>query len=464
MGVVVAARHLKLDERVAIKFLHPEALENAEAVARFDREARAAVKIKSEHVARTIDVGTLDNGAPYMIMEYLDGEDLARWLQSKGPIPIDLAIEFVLQACEAMADAHSLGIVHRDLKPSNLFCIRRSDGLLAIKVLDFGISKISAGVFGPAMDMTQTGAVMGSPLYMSPEQMRSARSVDARSDIWAIGVILYELLAGRLPFRGETLPEVCMSISTQPTPSIRAVRPDVPPGLEMVIATCLKKDRRDRYSNVAELGVALAPFGPRRARALAERISRVIMSAGLSTSALALPPSSDPTEPAASATIASWGRTGPGIRRRAGLVSVAVIVLFGLFGAAVRWLMPETLSRWLLLAPSAAPPLATSHAPTLPRSAVAYASTFPETANISLPPSATPSTPSASTLASKSPVAVSALPRAVPAAQSPTPRARPNLAAPRIESERPAPVASAGVPPSASAIPANRSRELGGRL
>ena len=142
MGVVVAAHHLQLDERVALKFLLPEALGNAEAVARFAREARAAVKIESEHVARVIDVGSLENGAPYMVMEYLEGSDLAAWLRERGPLPVEQAVDFVLQACEAIAEAHALGIVHRDLKPANLFCVAAPDGLLSIKVLDFGISKV----------------------------------------------------------------------------------------------------------------------------------------------------------------------------------------------------------------------------------------------------------------------------------------------------------------------------------
>jgi eukaryotic-like serine/threonine-protein kinase len=185
MGVVVAAHHLQLDEKVALKFLLPEALGNSEAVARFAREARAAVKIKSEHVARVIDVGTLPNGAPYMVMEYLDGGDLAAWLQERGPLPIEQAVEFVLQACVAVADAHALGIIHRDLKPANLFCVRRSDGQLSIKVLDFGISKMTPfGGSGPSA-MTHTSALMGSPLYMSPEQMRSAKDTNPRTDIWA---------------------------------------------------------------------------------------------------------------------------------------------------------------------------------------------------------------------------------------------------------------------------------------
>src|SRR5580692_1408544 len=176
MGIVVAAHHLQLDEKVALKFLLPQAMQSAEATNRFVREARAAVKIKNEHVARVSDVGTLENGSPYMVMEYLEGGDLAAWLEQRGALPVEQAVEFVLQACVAVADAHALGIVHRDLKPANLFCVRRSDGQLSIKVLDFGISKLSdnmndsSGV--PVASMTRTSAVMGSPLYMSPEQMQ----------------------------------------------------------------------------------------------------------------------------------------------------------------------------------------------------------------------------------------------------------------------------------------------------
>ena len=309
MGVVVAARHMQLDEKVAIKFLLPEALGSSEAMARFAREARAAVKIKSEHVARVIDVGTLETGAPYIVMEYLEGGDLAAWVHQRGALAVEQAVEFILQACEAIADAHGLGIVHRDLKPSNLFCVRRSDGVLSVKVLDFGISKVTGlGASGPDMGMTKTKAVMGSPLYMSPEQMHSAKEVDARTDIWALGVILYELLTGSVPFSGDTLPEICFRIATEPPPPLRSRRPDAPDGIEAVILKCLEKDRTRRYSNVAELAVALAPFGPKRARGSVERIAGIIQSAGLSASALGLPPSSDPTSPAP-ATQASWGQT-----------------------------------------------------------------------------------------------------------------------------------------------------------
>jgi serine/threonine protein kinase len=208
MGVVVLATHIHLDEQVAIKFLLPEALKIPEAVRRFEREARAAVKIKSEHVARVTDVGVLETGSPYMVMEYLSGVDLSQYLLNKQTLPIDEAIDYVLQAIEAIAEAHSLGIVHRDLKPANLFRIIRPDGTPSIKVLDFGISKVG----GADASMTQTSSMMGSPYYMSPEQMTSSKSVDARTDIWALGVILYELLSGHVPYEGDTVPEIVAQV------------------------------------------------------------------------------------------------------------------------------------------------------------------------------------------------------------------------------------------------------------
>jgi eukaryotic-like serine/threonine-protein kinase len=283
MGVVVAARHLKLDELVAIKFLLPETLANPEAVARFQREARAAVRIKSEHVARVGDVGTLENGAPFMVMEYLEGGDLEAWIEERGPLSTEQAIEFVLQALEAVAEAHALGIIHRDLKPSNLFWTPRADGLLSIKVLDFGISKITGTGATSDMSMTRTQDVMGSPLYMSPEQMRSARDVDAATDIWAIGVVLFELLTGKAPFVAPNMPELVLKIATGAPEPMRSMLPALPARLEQVILRCLEKDRAKRYGNVAELAADLVEFGPERARASADRIARIIRASGLST-------------------------------------------------------------------------------------------------------------------------------------------------------------------------------------
>jgi len=337
MGVVVAAHHIDLDEKVAIKFLLPEALHNREAVARFAREARAAVKIKSEHVVRVSDVGTLENGAPYMVMEFLEGWDLHDLVRRTGPLPIEQAVEFILQTCEAIADAHGLGIVHRDLKPANLFCIRRSDGLLAIKVLDFGISKmIGTSATGHDLGMTKTTAVMGSPLYMSPEQLRSAKDVDTRTDIWAIGVILYELLTGRVPFAADTIPELSVKIVTEPPVPLRERLPDVPPDLEQVIMRCLEKDRNDRYANVADLAIALAKFGPKRSRASIEKISRVIHHAGLATGGPALLPSLSPPKDSRPPTLASWGQTSRSLAAvggRAWLLTGGLVAVLAIAGA-----------------------------------------------------------------------------------------------------------------------------------
>jgi serine/threonine protein kinase len=371
MGVVVAAHHIELDTRVAIKFLLPEALANAEAVARFAREARASVRIKSEHVARTLDVGRLENGAPYMVMEYLEGTDLATRILQSGPLPIEQAVAFMLETCEALADAHAMGIVHRDLKPSNLFVTRSTDGTESIKLLDFGISKITrATVSGPAMDMTKTAAMMGSPVYMSPEQLTSSRDVDARSDIWSLGVTLFELLTGKPPFIAETIAELGAKVLTYPTPDVREWRPSVPERLQAVLERCLGKSPSLRYLNVAELAEALAEFGPRRSRYSAERVSRVLSAAGLSASALQLPPSTDPTPPTnsmslANATMGSWGITKPPIIGRRGLV-VSGIVLFGvLVGALLMMTGRSTRHHDSVVATSAVAPAANSVQPAL---------------------------------------------------------------------------------------------------
>src|SRR5450755_1570099 len=315
MGVVVAAHHIVLDEVVAIKFLLPEALGSAEAVARFEREARAAVKIKSEHIARVTDVGRLENGAPYMVMELLRGRDLDVLLRERGPLPLTDVADYVLQAGEAIAEAHGLGIVHRDLKPPNLFLTTRADGSSCVKVLDFGISKVAGLSSSSDQGLTSTTAVMGSPLYMSPEQLMSARDVDMTTDIWALGVICYELLTGKPPFLAETLPQLCMAISTlAPTP-LRNYRPDLPVEVEAMLLRCLIKDPGKRYATMAQFAAELVKFAPRRSRLSAERIERLARAAGFSATALVLPPSSDnettATTHPGSGTIAEFGRTRP---------------------------------------------------------------------------------------------------------------------------------------------------------
>jgi serine/threonine protein kinase len=338
MGVVVAATHLHLDERVAIKFLLPEALQNAEAVARFGREARAAVKIRGEHVARVIDVGSLETGAPFMVMEYLDGHDLSQLIRDRGAMPPSDAVDAVLQACEALAEAHALGIVHRDLKPANLFMIRRPDGTPSVKVLDFGISKLTNAAASDHA-MTRTTAVMGSPLYMSPEQMTASRDVDARTDVWAIGVVLYELLSGRVPFHGETLPEICGLILTVAPPPIRQFAPNVPEALQWVVLHCLEKDRSQRFQNVSELARALAPFGSRATSRSVERISKIL---GAPSLAAELMPPSVPqarTIPFEPSTQSNWGQTSPSRSSAGPLIAsaAAAIVVLGSIAGFFVW-------------------------------------------------------------------------------------------------------------------------------
>ena len=271
MGVVVLAEHIELRERVAIKFLLDEAAGNPELSERFIREARAAVRIKSEHVVRVIDVGRLPSGAPYMVMEYLDGQDLAERLLV-GRLPIEDAVDYIMQCCEAMHVAHRAGIVHRDLKPANLFLTHRPDGSPLIKILDFGISKVKTPE-AAQLSLTHTQAMMGSPLYMSPEQMRSSKDVSASADLWSLGVILHELISGDVPFTGETFPEVLVKVMGDPPPSLRSLRPEVPEELDAVVRRCLEKRPADRYSSVAALGVALTPFASQRTFGLQSRLA-----------------------------------------------------------------------------------------------------------------------------------------------------------------------------------------------
>ncbi len=334
MGVVVAATDTQLDRRVAIKFLLPEALGSPDIVARFSREARAAAKIRGEHVARIIDVGELDTGAPYMVMEYLEGSDLAERIRSDPAISPSDAARYVLQACEALAEAHAAGIVHRDLKPANLFLAQQPDHSVSVKVLDFGISKAPVGTGG----ITSTQAVMGSPHYMSPEQLVSAKHVDPRSDVWSLGIVLYEVLVGSPPFTGDTMPEIVAKILQSPLPSLRALRPDAPAELEQVIARCTAKDPIARFGDVAELARALVAFAPDAARS-AERATRILGRSGAqptdgrrSTDDVASSPSSA-TDGARSEvrSHAAWGNTrAAGVPRR----SVATYAVAGVLGVA----------------------------------------------------------------------------------------------------------------------------------
>ena len=305
MGMVLGAWHELLGQRVALKVLRPDLVANPGLLERFKREAQAASRIRSDHVARVIDVDALADGTPFMVMEYLEGQDLAALLQS--PLPYRTAIEYVLQACDAIAEAHALGIIHRDIKPANLFLTRTREGKPLVKVLDFGISKIEKTDSGNPATVTKTSAVMGSAVYMSPEQMLSARDVDARTDIWSLGVTLYELCTGDVPFLGETLPQVCALVMNKPPPPPRTLRPDLPAELEVVILRCLDKDRDARFASVAELCWALAPIvGDRDPTEVAKLAHAVSHGTMVSASTRVLPRLVDdvsPTVPGQGASI-----------------------------------------------------------------------------------------------------------------------------------------------------------------
>jgi serine/threonine-protein kinase len=258
MGVVIAAEHLALGRRVAIKLLKPELVGRGDIEGRFLREARAIARLRSEHVILVLDVGTLSTGIPYFVMEHLSGTDLGALVVKRGPLPIGEVVEYSLQTLEALAEAHRQGIVHRDLKPSNLFLTTREDGSACVKVLDFGVSKLVGWeVTGDGM-VTKKGMVLGSPLYMSPEHIRDSSSVDARTDIWSLGAVMHELLTGKAPFDRGGLPMVIRAVCAE------AYRPpereDLPPEFREILVRCLAKKRTDRFDDAAALGRAFQPL------------------------------------------------------------------------------------------------------------------------------------------------------------------------------------------------------------
>ena len=280
MGLVVAATHLQLEQTVALKFFRGDLGGQGEPLMRFMREAKAAAQLRSEHVARVLDVGVTEDGTPFMVMEYLEGQSLDNVLAARGPLDISNATEYAIQACEGLAEAHARGIVHRDIKPSNLFLVERSPGWGTIKILDFGISKVS---LAQASNIT-TNLNMGTPCYMSPEQLRSTATVDQRTDIWSLGSTLYELLAGKAPF-DPSLPllSLALEIVTKQPPALRELRPEIPRSWPPSSRAAWPRIERNASTAPPSLAMALIPFTGQRARVPAERAVSITPAIGVFT-------------------------------------------------------------------------------------------------------------------------------------------------------------------------------------
>jgi eukaryotic-like serine/threonine-protein kinase len=269
MGIVVAAEHIELRVPIALKFLSDRYATRTDIVMRFLREARAAAQLKSAHVCRVFDVGRLDDGVPFIVMEQLVGQDLAKLLRAEGQLAVPVAADYIVQACDAVAEAHEAGIVHRDLKPGNLFLTQHRDGTALLKVLDFGVAKLHSE---EEHDITNSQTVVGSPTYMAPEQLRSARGADARSDIWSLGVILHQLVTGNTPFRGETIAGLAIRAAIDPLPSLD----HLPPAYAAIVTRCLEKQPDRRFQTATDLARELAPLAIKSSRAATAAVSQHI--------------------------------------------------------------------------------------------------------------------------------------------------------------------------------------------
>ncbi|MFS8070293.1 MAG: serine/threonine-protein kinase [Byssovorax sp.] len=427
MGVVVEAKLAELHERVAIKVLHRRYLDNAEARARFQHEARAAVRIRGEHSARLLDVGTTAAGVPFIVMELLEGADLSQILRA-GLLPVQESVLYILQACEGMAEVHAHGIVHRDLKPGNLFVTRRPDGTPLVKVLDFGIAKSTMALNDGERAVTMTLVALGTPLYMAPEQIRSSRNVDARADVWSLGAILYELLAGRAAFGGNSVANITAQVLETQPPSVAAVRPEVSPELDRALGRALAKKPEQRFVDVAAFAKAIAPFAGDGGQAYAERAARILRGEGrgrgatrFTATGTALPPTDAAEGPETLLQTEVFRTQGVGADRRGRRALVALGV-----AAAATFAVG-----WALLREIATPPRLTATkglaSASAVRSAVVTTAALAAIEAAQAATSARSATPAAPIVAPPSKGRDASTPRAASAAPrpAPTPRARP---------------------------------------
>ena len=367
MGQVLAATHLGLGQQVAIKIMLAEKASDTDSVERFLREARAVVMLKSSHIARVYDVAKTPAGLPYIVMELLDGKDLVTVLLESGALPYADAVDVILQACDALAEAHGLGIIHRDLKPENFFLSRRRDGTPHVKLIDFGISKlgIEANHKSGRRVVTQENTVLGSPTYMSPEQVRNSKSVDERSDIWSIGVSLYELLTAAEPFGAESIPEIFVNVLTVTPVAPDQLVAEIPPDLSAIVMRCIEKDPAARFQSVGELASALFRFGTGKPSSVAptwgdttgdkapDSQSSLVGRLGPATSPgfnisgirnlqpAIEPVASSPAPMSVSQTIAETPPAKSG-RGRLVALSLAAVVLLSAGGAAAWWKLRPT--------------------------------------------------------------------------------------------------------------------------
>ena len=335
MGAVYLAEHVLIKRKVALKCLHSELARDQEVVTRFHREALAATAIGNEHVVEVTDMGRFDDGALFMVLEYLQGQDLADLIDHEGPQTLGRATRILSQMCDALSEVHASGIVHRDLKPENVFLTKRGNNPDFVKILDFGISKFTHSIDGAAANITRTGMAMGTPYFMAPEQAEG-RDVDHRVDIYALGGILFNILTGRYPFEADTFPMLVVKICTEPPPSVRSLAPALPAEIEAVIAKCLAKDPAERFEDCATLGAALAPFQHMEVMATIASTPSPAIDGAVSAIRSRTGATGTSTSPLASQRLQA--DDVPGVRKSSTKAIGLLVALAALIAVAIAWL------------------------------------------------------------------------------------------------------------------------------